>query len=292
MKLSVLIVLAASLFLHGCATKRTAGWDQDGAKTSLSTKEERSLLLKAKKHWAKRHKKEQLLAAIQTYEKLLSAKPGFYVGMVYLTRGYYLLADGHTDEMEQKLKHWESGISWGEKAMATNEAFKDAVSREEEPETVEQALKHLTKDQMGAIYWTAVNLGKWGKNQGIATILKYKGQIKAMVKKVESFDPDYFFSSPDRYWGAYFAVAPSFAGGDLDKSLERFQKGIKKNPGYLGTRVLFAELYATKKGDKELFKKQLNIVLKAKLKKTPYLPENILERRKAKKLLTKMEELF
>ena len=106
--------------------------------------------------------------------------------MKYLTRGYYLLADGHTEQMEEKKKLWEVGIAWGEKAMATNPEFKKRVV--DNGEKIEDTLKYLTKGEIEAIYWTASNLGKWGKNSGIATVLKYKTRIKNMINRVGELD--------------------------------------------------------------------------------------------------------
>ena len=211
--------------------------------------------------------------------------------MKYLTRGYYLLADGHTEEMEEKKKLWEVGIAWGEKAMATNSEFKKRVI--DNGEAIEDVLKYLTKKEIEAIYWTATNLGKWGKNSGIATVLKYKTRIKNMINRVGELDKNFFYGAFNRYWGAYYAVAPGFAGGDMDKSWENFQAAIKIQKNYLGNYVLVADYWAKKKGDKELFKKMLDKTLKGNVNSIPALkPENTIEQRKAKKLLSQMDELF
>ena len=75
-----------------------------------------------------------------------------------------------------KKKYWEMGTSYGEKAMATNSAFAKAMKNEGK---VEDHLDKLGKREVGAMYWTAANLGKWAKNSGIATTLKYKNRIFA-----------------------------------------------------------------------------------------------------------------
>jgi len=193
--------------------------------------------------------------------------------------------------MEEKKRLWEVGVAWGEKAMATNPEFKKRVI--DNGEKIEDVLKYLTKNEIESIYWTASNLGKWGKNSGIATVLKYKTRIKNMINRVGELDSNFFHGAFNRYWGAYYAVAPSFAGGDMDKSIENFRKSIKIEPNYLGNYVLVASYWAVKKGDKKLFKDELNKVLKMNpLKLKVVGPENILEQRKAKKLLENMEELF
>ena len=47
----------------------------------------------------------------------------------------------------------------------------------------------------------------------------------------------------------------------MDKSIENFRKSIKIEPNYLGNYVLVASYWAVK-GDKKLFKDELNKVLK------------------------------
>jgi hypothetical protein len=288
---SLITVLAAFLLLQGCATTRTAGWDKQVEGAKLSSAEVKEIWNQAEKHWGKRDDAKELKSSLEMYEKLASSNPDDYKVLTKLCRGYYLLADGHTDDETEKKRLWEIGTGWGEKAMATNSAFKKKVSEQEGK--IELALDVLTKDQIESIYWTAVNLGKWAKLSGIATMLKYKARIKDMINRVGELDRKFFYGAFDRYWGVYYAVAPGFAGGDLNKSDESFKKSISEEVNYLGTYVLIAENYATKKGDKDLFKEKLNWVLKASPEKIKDIaPENRIEQVKAKKLLDKMNELF
>jgi hypothetical protein len=192
--------------------------------------------------------------------------------------------------MEMKKKYWEMGTSFGEKAMATNIKFKEAM--EKEGAKVEDNLDLLSSRELSAIYWTASNLGKWAKNSGIATTLKYKTLIKKLISKVESIDRTFFYYAPDRYWGAFFAIAPGFAGGDMDESKKRFERNLKEAPTYLGTKVLYADYYMVKKDDKKKFKKLLNEVIHSNVKDSNIFSENFIEKLKAKKLLKNMDEIF
>ena len=132
-----------------------------------------------------------------------------------------------------------------------------------------------------------------GKIAGIATVLKYKAQIKNMINRVGELDKNFFYGAFDCYWGAYYAVAPGFAGGDMDKSIKSFNNAVKTEKNYLGNYVLIADYWAKKKGDKELFRKNLNKVLKMNPNKVRAIaPENRIEQRKAEKLLSQIDELF
>jgi len=287
---NLLVLLTISLLLTSCATSRISGWNKIFGGKALSKTELSKEMGLAKKHWAKRDSKESLLKSLKSFEKIANSNDS-YEAMTYLSRGYYLLADGHLENMDEKKKNWEIGITWGEKAMATNPEFKKRVI--DNGEKIEDVLQYLERGQIEAIYWTAVNLGKWGKNSGIATVLKYKAQIKKMINRVGELDKNFFYGAFDRYWGAYYAVAPGFAGGDMDKSIKSFNNAVKTEKYYLGNYVLIADYWAKKKGDKELFIKNLNKVLKMNPNKVREIaPENKIEQRKAKKLLSKIDELF
>ena len=101
------------------------------------------------------------------------------------------------------------------------------------------------------------------------------------------------FARDDANLGAVYAVAPSFAGGDLDKAQERFDQSIEKQPDYLGTKVLKAAYYATKRQDEALFDKLLDEVIAADPDAIADLgPENRAEQAKAKALKAQKSDFF
>lgn len=146
---------------------------------------------------------------------------------------------------------------------------------------------------MGCLYWTSSALGKWGKLSGIGATLKHLPTVKAYMTRVGELDAAYFYNGPERYWGAYYAAIPSFAGQDLGKSKEFFDKSLAASPNYLGTHVLLGGEWAVKKQDKETFTKELNWVLQQDPGIIPEVkPEAEAEQRKAKALLEQVDDLF
>lgn len=287
--MNILGLALVGLLFVGCAS-RQSGWDKKTESVTLSQEELSSLNAEAQGLWSQRADTEKLKAALGVFEKIHAANPSDLQTLTYLTRGYYFLADSHLQDMEQKKSTYEKAAAYGEKAMATNDAFKRKVS---DGKTVEESLDTLTVKEVPAIYWTAASLGKWAKASGIAAALKYKTRIKAMIERVEKLQPDYFYGAAPRYWGGFFAVAPSFAGGDMKKSKQSFDKSIALAPEYIGTKVLMAEVYWTKMGDRKAFENMLNDVLKSQHDSHPELgPENQWEKKKAEKLLKNADELF
>lgn len=285
-----LFCLLCCCLQHCGSVDRKIGWEVLNPKNLLTKKQQRELKKQARAAWSKRHLKSELLKAIDAYESLASSSPNDKETLVYLTRSYYLLADAHTDEEEKKMELWEIGAMWGDRAMATDETFNRMVRSGEK---ITDAINTLGRDYVPAIYWTAANLGKWAKLSSVTTQLKLKAQITTMIERIQALAPDYFHGAIYRYWGAYYAVAPGFAGGSMAKSKKNFKLAFEQAPEYLGSFVLYAEAYATRQGDKKDFVRKLNYVLKREIEKNSDIrAENIIEKRKAKKMLDRMEQFF
>lgn len=279
------------LTLFSCATSRKDGLTGQANLTSISEAEFKKAIDAAEKLWLKRHERASLEEAIQEMEKVANTTQAGTLLFTRLTRAYYLLGDAHEQDMDKKKAYWEKGAAYGERAMAMNPAFRKAVIDEKQPAA--DHLDKLTVDESPAMYWTAANLGKWSRATGIAATLKNKPLITGLIKAVEKTNPKYFYGAIPRYWGGFYAVAPGFAGGDMKKSWSKFDESLKEGPHYLGTKVLIAELWYVKQGEKAKFEKILKEVLAADVKVVPDLmPENVLEQKKAEKLLSQMNDLF
>lgn len=289
--ISLALAVLTLINITGCASSRKSAWDQTEQTSTISDAEKTKLMSEAKKLWNTRHIQKDLESALEKFKTVANGDPKNYEALTYLTRGYYLLADGIQQDMKDKKASWETSVSWGEKGMATNEEFRKAVT--EDKKTVAEAVKLLNKNQIDSLYWAAASLGKWAKNSGMVTTLQYKSQIIKMIERVAELQPDYFYGAVHRYWGVYYAVAPGFAGGSMEKSQVSFKKAFETANNYLGTHVLYAENYAARKSDQETFKKELNFVLSAKVNVIPELePEHILEKEKAKRMLSNIEQYF
>ncbi|MFP5387329.1 MAG: TRAP transporter TatT component family protein [Bacteriovoracia bacterium] len=237
--------------------------------------------------WQKRDDQQSLEEALSKFEKVHETNPGDLAIVTYLVRGYYLLGDHHQTNEDFKKRSFEKAVAYGRRGLNTNPEY-----RKHSEDDIEKAISKVTEKEVPVLYWTAASLGKWSKLNGIMSSLKYKDEILGMIKQVEKLQPDYFYGAVPRYWGSFYAIAPGIAGGDMDKSKRKFREAIEKAPEYLANRVLYAELYLVKRGDKKEFKSQLNEVLVAPKGPKEIEPENLLEKRKAEKLLEKKDDLF
>ncbi len=257
------------------------------AQKELTPAESNIMKTEALKLWQKRDIQESLEESLSKFEHAHRANPADVEVLFDLARGYYTLAELHLTNDDLKLKNFEKAREFGEKGLMTNPEYKKLAE-----DDIEKAIDAVSEKEIPVMFWTAASLGKWSKLNGIMSSLKYKGRILAMIKKVEKMKPDFYYGAVARYWGGFYAVAPSIAGGDMEKSKANFLKAMQAAPAYLGTKTLYAELYLVKKDDKTEFTKQLNEVLVAPNGPEDIIPENMLEKKKAERLLGKADDLF
>jgi hypothetical protein len=283
--------LVAVLALSACSAGRKSQWEAPPQSRSASVDAD-ALVAEGDAAWAQRVDVAQLHKAIERWEAASTARPQDAALWAKLSRAYYLLADAHLRKQGEKsapyLETFEKGTAAGERALAASNAdFKKAVTQ---GESVEKAIPHVGKESLDGMYWFAVNLSKWAKAKGLAARLANKDRVKAVMNRALALDPDFFHAAPHRFFGAYHVVAPD---GTLEKSKEHFEESLRRAPAYAGTRVLMAELYATKKDDRALFEKLLKEVLAMPDDAIPGLEaETRSEKEKAQELLSKVDALF
>ena len=282
-------------FIVACGPGRQAAWEKESSEkmAGAGTANIEDLLTQANEAWLKRAEKAELEKAIALWEQVVSTETNF-AAHTSLTRGYYLLGDGFLrfeDNNEALIATFEKGVEAGEKAMLASSA--DFETRVKGGEKVEHAVEAIPAEGIPAMYWYAANVGKFAIAKGFTTVLFYKDRIFNIMQRVLALDETYFHAAPHRYFGAFYAKAPAFAGGDMNKSKEHFDKALALDDSYFGTKVLYAEYYGVKAEEQELFDKLLNEVINGDPNLLSGLNvEQALEQKKAKVLLAKADDLF
>jgi hypothetical protein len=288
--------LVVALFAFAaCGPGRQAAWEKQPTEQQTQTPAAGGdLAAEAKAAWEKRDDRAQLEKAIAAWEQVLAAKPDDAAALTSIARAYYFLGDGYmrlAGEDEAMLATFEKGISAGERAMMA--ASPDFAARVKNGEKVEDAVKSIAKEAQPAVYWYASNLGKFAVAKGFTTTLFYKDRIYAVMQRVLELDETFYHAAPHRYFGGFYAKAPAFAGGDLNKSKEHFERALALDDKFLGTKVLFAEFYATRAENRDLFTKLLTDVTNADPAVLPdVVPEQKMEQTKAKALLAQINDIF
>lgn len=284
--------IAAGLCLVlGCSAGRESVFET--RKVEATAGESREALIAAgDEAWKSRADAATVEKAIASWERAVELDPTDAATLAKLPHGYYFLADAYLRaEPEKLLATYEKGVAAGERALAAaNPEFKKIMTS---GGAMEQAVTTLSAEQVESAYWYAASLGRWARAKGFATTLGNRDRIKAVMTKVLESKPELFHGAPDRYWGAFYSVAPGFAGGDMAKSKGHFEKSLERAPYYVGTKVLMADVYAVKQQDRALFDKLLDEVIA-----TPddinaeLIPETRAEKQKAREFKAKAAELF
>ena len=285
-----LLVLAcfAALLASACGASRQQAYLDDAKAVAADPQIEKEK--QAAEAWDQRVDPEMLKKALALYEEVAKAAPGNKAVLARLSRGYYLLATGYLKDEEAQLEAWDRGASWGERILGLNAEFRKRIAAGEDDY---EALDTATREDVAGIYWAYANLGKWSVTKGFTTVLKNKSKLKAFIDRVTELDPGFYFGAGDRGLGAFYAKAPSFAGGDTDKAREHFDKSLQIEPKYFGTKTLMAQYLAVKTQDRELFEKVLKEVLAGDINVIPeIMPMQKIEQERAKELLEQADDLF
>lgn len=281
-----------------CGSTRETAWDTTGGAVQLddaARAQVTELLTVAEAAWSNRGDAAQAKAAIDAYQAAADIDPSNWRALTDLTHAIYFYADCHLrfddDNPDVYKDTHEQGTKAAERALsALSPAFAEKMAA---GSRIEDAIGVLDSSAVPALYWRSSNLGRWATLESFATLLSYKDEVRAIMEFCLQNDPGYWYQGPDRYFGVFYARAPSFAGGDMKKSAKHFNIAIDAQPNYYGTRVLMAEEWAIKEDNQPLFEELLSYVLEGDPTVIPEItPENECEQRKAKKLMSEIDDYF
>ena len=284
------LLLSVGVASLGCGASRQEGWEVASAATSGSAADFAAARESALGHWAQRGEASHLQMAIDGLEAAYKIDPTNVEVASLISRAYYLKAERDAANDDDRLRLYEIGTQRGEQAMSIDRKFRDAMKAGGD---YGDAVRGLGAEYVPAMYWTAVNLGRWSRARGFTTVLANRRKVQHLVTRVTELDSTYFHGAPDRYWGAYYSIAPGFAGGDKDKSKVHFERALRIQPAYIGTKVTYAETYAVGVQNRELFQRLLTEAIAMDVNALPdVVPEQMNEQAKAKVFLSRIDELF
>jgi len=308
--------LAIALTFAGACKGRTAAWDEKssapepkgavGADSSGAKVAPESVEAGMASWAARAESKGNVLDAIAAWEASLGCTAGTTqpsdrckgvattsetaVLLALITRAYYFTADAYLrDEKSDYLDYMNRAVWWGERALIA--ASPEFGERMRNKGKFHEVIGVVGIEAVPAMYWYATALGKWARASGFGVLVGQKDNIKATMTRALELDPQYYHGGPHRYFGAFYAIAPGFAGGDTDKSADHYKKSLDIAPYFVGTKVLMAENLATKLDDEAMFDRLLQEVVDADLSDVPaeIMPEMIVEKEKAQELQRKKD---
>ncbi len=171
--------------------------------------------------------------------------------------------------------------------------FKNPVTRPFDD--FEIGLDDLGKKDVPYIFWAASCWGSWiSLNQGSMEAMAELPRVELLMKRVLELDEAFYYGGAHIFMGVLDASKPRVAGGDLDRARDHFLKAIELGDGkFLMARIYYADYYAKKAFDRELFISILEKVLEIPADITPELTLlNTVAHTKAKEMLNQVDEYF
>ncbi len=249
----------------------------------------------AEASWRARAVESEAKDAVSKYEAALNAEAGHPEGWVKLSRALLFLGEAHMRARPEYRSHraviHQRGVQAAERALKLLNAT--LAERMSHGGRFIDAINLVERSDVAALFFREANVDAWADASGGSTSAEVRDEVRLAMQRCLELDSAFHYGAPHRYFGTWFARTPSYAGGDLTRSRDHFEAAIQIAPGVLSTRVAFAEDYATKTQDRELFDEQLQAVINADANGEAELaPENASAQARARDLLGRADALF
>jgi hypothetical protein len=162
-------------------------------------------------------------------------------------------------------------------------------------EQFERQVAQMTASDMPYVFWSASCWGNWiAAHSASITALAELPRVEMLMRRALMLDEAYYYGGPHIFMGVLYASRPPVAGGSLERAQEHFRKALELGQGkFLMAYVYYADYYARKALDRELFMSTLKMVLDTPADNVPELTlMNTVARKKAQALLAKTDEYF
>jgi len=159
----------------------------------------------------------------------------------------------------------------------------------------ESGLQKTKKKDVPYLFWAASCWGSWiSLNRWSMEAMAELPRVELMMKRVLVLDEAFYYGGAHIFMGILEASKPRIAGGNLNIARDHFRKAIELGDGkFLMTEVYFADYYAKKAFDRELFIATLKDVLQTPVDIEPELTLlNSVAHIRAKKMIDAADDFF
>ena len=238
--------------------------------------------------------REGMPAYLLLMDGMVEAWPNNGQLLLVAAQGYATFASAFIEDQDKAYARtlYARARDYAFKSLAQR-GFKNPVFRP--LDDFQKGLEELGKNDVPYLFWTATCWGSWIRlNMGSMEALAELPRVELIMKRVLALDESYYYGGPHLFMGIWYAARPKIAGGDLNLSQEHFLKAIELGEGkFLMAYVYYADHYARKAFDKNLFASILEKALEARADSVPELTLlNTVAQKKAEELLNQVDELF
>ena len=206
--------------------------------------------------------KEKALGIITAYENALKIEPKNPEALLGAGLYSFLIGYGYSDQKEEKIDFYSKAIKYFEQQMYLNKEFARLIDKSQKPWS---AFAALSRNELDALFFYYLATGSLWKEclGGVGKIfnLHWGGRLKKMLKALLEIDPMWGGGTPYYAWAGYYASAPGFAGGDIKKAEEYYEKAIELGPEMLNFRRTRALFLHTRNKNRDAFKEDLQWVV-------------------------------
>ena len=229
----------------------------------LGPAEEPSLMELADKIFSTRTPETGADEALALYEKELQTQPTSAEAQWKAARACYWLAD-HGKSKKEKIKKFEQGIAFAEKAVALDPKSTDAH------------------------FWLSGLYGSYGELKGVLKSLALLKPIRTELHTINRLDDHYQGGAGYRILGIVDYKVPGFAGGSKKRARELLNKALAIDPNNPFNRYYMAEFLATAAGDKKTAREHLLILKDLAVNEDVDAPDLDQIKKKGEKLMTQI----
>jgi hypothetical protein len=232
-RLLIPLLAVFALALSGCAMQWTAPWPQAGS--NVPTPQSSARLLEAQALFEQANDRNSLLKSIAAYEKVLDVNPGDPGALTMLSTQEILLGTAYTQGSAEKSRHFRRAMTYAERAMYTNLAFKKEVDSGTAPW---DAADTLGRDEVEAMFFWVTALQyefKEGMNlaQKIANINWLKKGL-VFLDRIEQVNPEFGDGAVEFAKVICYYALPASRGGSKEKGDQYMKLAVERG----STRLL------------------------------------------------------
>jgi tetratricopeptide (TPR) repeat protein len=288
-KLSLLLLATLAFFINGCTSFKqnmmvnTAKMMRDFGKKAVNRYPDVEQMRQAM---------PVMIVQSDMFLEMAPNDPELLLPAAELNSGYALLIK--EKDKERAAKYYKKAREYSLRILKQNPVFNEALNKSDDEYV--KALQMLNKEDVPALFSLLTSTFGWigttktDQPRALAELTK----AEAIIDRILVLDDTFKYGGVHAVAGTYNAARPAMFGGDQEKAKYHFEQAFKiSERKFLMWHCLYAQHYAVRIQDRELFEKTLEEVIAAP---DNLLPEqnlaNEIAKQQAKNLLEEVDDLF
>ncbi|MBU2537254.1 MAG: TRAP transporter TatT component family protein [Proteobacteria bacterium] len=158
-----------------------------------------------------------------------------------------------------------------------------------------EALRSAGSGDVEKLFWGGYGWATWiGFSKGAPAAVVDLPKVEQLMLRVLALDEGFYHGGAHLFLGIYYGSRPEMLGGKPEVSRDHFERAlVLGDRQFLPVLVAYAEYYARQTFDRELYVRLLEEVQAFDLARAPDLTlPNVLAKRRAKRMLAQVDDLF